>query len=118
MEMPEMLQGELLKRLLQGAAVGAVATMIIGFNWGGWMLGGTARVLAFAAAYSAVVAAIAPTARSIPAQRGCCHQLGGAEKTSSWKQSTFVEKGGWAVMPGSKSADLGVRKLAPTCSAI
>ena len=43
MEMPEMLQGEPLKRLLQGAAVGAVATMLIGFNWGGWMLGGTAR---------------------------------------------------------------------------
>ena len=30
------------------------------------------------------------------------------KKTSSWEQSTFVEKGGWAVMPGSKSADSGV----------
>ena len=28
-------QGESLKRLLQGAAVGAVATLVIGFGWGG-----------------------------------------------------------------------------------
>ena len=35
MQVPSILQGESLTRLLQGAAVGAVATMIIGFNWGG-----------------------------------------------------------------------------------
>ena len=109
MEMPEMLQGESLKRLLQGAAVGAVATMIVGFNWGGWMLGGTARELAYASANSAVVAAITPICvdqvqRSVDATTN----LAELKKTSSWQQATFVEKGGWAVMPGSKSADSGV----------
>ena len=39
MEMPAMFKAELLARLGQGALVGAVATMIIGFNWGGWVLG-------------------------------------------------------------------------------
>ena len=34
-------QGESLKRLLQGAAVGVVATLAIGFGWGGWMLATT-----------------------------------------------------------------------------
>ena len=53
-------QGELLKRLLQGAAVGIVATLVIGFGWGGWMLGSAAKTLADNAATSAVVAAIAP----------------------------------------------------------
>ena len=38
MQVPSILQGKSLKRLLQGAAAGAVATMIIGFNWGGWTL--------------------------------------------------------------------------------
>ena len=38
MQAPSILQGESLKRLLQGAAVGAVTTIIIGFNWGGWTL--------------------------------------------------------------------------------
>ena len=53
-------QGESLKRLLQGAAVGVVATLAIGFGWGGWMLGSTAKTLADNTASSAVVAAIAP----------------------------------------------------------
>jgi hypothetical protein len=39
MQLPSMLQGESLKRLLQGAAAGAVATMFVGFYWGGWSLG-------------------------------------------------------------------------------
>ena len=54
-------QGELLKRLLQGAALGAFATLGIGFSWGGgWMLGSTAKTLANSTANSAVVAVIAP----------------------------------------------------------
>ena len=53
-------QGESLKRLLQGAAVGVAATLVIGFGWGGWMLGSTAKTLADSTASSAVVAAIAP----------------------------------------------------------
>jgi hypothetical protein len=40
MELPEFLEGKSLTRLLQGAAAGAVATMIVGFNWGGWTLSG------------------------------------------------------------------------------
>ena len=42
MQVPSMLQGESLKRLQQGAAAGAVATMIVGFSWGGGSLGSTA----------------------------------------------------------------------------
>jgi hypothetical protein len=36
-----MLQRESLKRLQQGAAAGAVATMIVGFSWGGGSFGST-----------------------------------------------------------------------------
>ena len=46
MQVPSMLQGESLKRLLQGAAVGAVATIAVGFGWGGWTLGSTADRIA------------------------------------------------------------------------
>ena len=53
-------QGESLKRLLQGVALGAFATLGIGFSWGGFMLGSTAKTLADSTANSAVVAAIAP----------------------------------------------------------
>ena len=43
METPAILRGDLLTRLLQGAAVGAVATLFIGFYWGGWVTGGSAK---------------------------------------------------------------------------
>jgi hypothetical protein len=39
MQAPSILQGRSLKRLLQGAAAGAVATIFVGFNLGGWSLG-------------------------------------------------------------------------------
>ena len=43
MEMPAILKGDSLTRLLQGAAAGAIITLIVGFNWGGWVTGGTAK---------------------------------------------------------------------------
>jgi hypothetical protein len=109
MELPEMLQGNSLKRLLQGVIVGAVATMIIGFNWGGWMLGGTAKALADQSATSAVVAAIAPICvDQFQRSADAAANLTELKKASTWEQSTYVEKGGWALMPGSKTIDSGV----------
>jgi len=60
MQMPLILQGDSLKRLLQGAFVGFLATVVIGFNWGGWTLGSTAKEMAGKSASSAVIAALAP----------------------------------------------------------
>ena len=45
---------------MQGAAVGAVATMVVGFYWGGWSLRSTADKLAKERSEVAVVAALAP----------------------------------------------------------
>ena len=60
MQLPSILQGESLKRLLQGAAVGAVATIVVGFSWGGWSLGSTAGKMAKEQFELSVVAALAP----------------------------------------------------------
>ena len=109
MQLPEMLQGGSLKRLLQGVVVGAVATMIIGFNWGGWMLGGTAKILAEHSATSAVVAAVAPICvDQFQRSANAAANLTELKKASTWEQSTYVEKGGWALMPGSTTVDSGV----------
>jgi hypothetical protein len=35
MQVPSILQGESRTRLIQGMVIGAVASMIIGFSWGG-----------------------------------------------------------------------------------
>src|ERR1700730_8106627 len=60
MQLPSILQGESLTRLLQGAAAGAVAIMFVGFYWGGWSLGSTADKMAKERSDLAVVSALAP----------------------------------------------------------
>jgi hypothetical protein len=39
MEIPSILQGHSRTRLLQGIAIGAVAALVIGFSWSGWVTG-------------------------------------------------------------------------------
>ena len=65
MQAPSILQGESLKRLLQGATAGAVATIFVGFNWGGWSLD-TADKMAKERSDAAVVAVLAPVCRAQP----------------------------------------------------
>ena len=111
MDMPEMLQGDSLKRLIQGAVTGAVVTMIVGFNWGGWMLGSSAKTLAASTASDAVIAATAPICvDQFQKSADASAKLAELKKTSSWQQADFVEKGGWAIMPGSKTLETGVSR--------
>ena len=108
-------QGESLKRLLQGTAVGVLATLVIGFGWGGWMLGSTAKTLADSTANSAVVAAIAPICvDQFQRSAAAANNLTELKKANVWEQATYVEKGGWAMMPGSKAVDSGVPQACAT----
>jgi hypothetical protein len=60
MNMPEILQGEARKRVLQGIAFGAVATIAIGFIWGGWVSGDTARSMSAIAERSGRMSVLVP----------------------------------------------------------
>src|ERR1700716_1598557 len=86
-QMPPILQGESLKRLLQGAAAGAVATMFVGFYWGGWSLGSTADKMAKERSDLAVVSALAPVCadkfRALPDAEAKKVAL---SKADSWKR--------------------------------
>ena len=109
-------QGDSLKRLLQGVAVGVVATLAVGFGWGGWMLGSSAKTLADNTAASAVIAAVAPICvDQFQRSADAAANMTALKKTDSWQQAAYVEKGGWAVMPGSKAADSGVSQA---CAAL
>jgi hypothetical protein len=87
MQVPSILQGESLTRLLQGAAAGAVATIVVGFSWGGWSLGSTADAMAKARSELAVVAALAPVCadkfRALPDAEAKTVAL---SKVDSWKR--------------------------------
>lgn len=102
------------KPALFGAAAGAVALAIVGFTWGGWVTGGTAETMAKQSASKAVVAALAPIcADNFSRGADATSQLAELKKISSWQHAAFVEKGGWAKMPGSTSIGSG---LATACA--
>ena len=87
------LQGESLKRLLQGAAVGAVATIVVGFYWGGWSLGSTADKMAKEQSNLAVVAALAPVcADKFRAQPEAAAKTVALSKVDSWKRAEEFSK--------------------------
>ncbi|WP_050996350.1 hypothetical protein, partial [Bradyrhizobium yuanmingense] len=88
---------------LWGALAGAIALAIVGFSWGGWVTGGTAETLAKNGAATAVVAALTPICveKFRQAADASANLVEMKKATYSWDQSKFVEKGGWATMPGS-----------------
>ena len=100
MQLPSILQGESLTRLLQGAALGAVATMIVGFNWGGWSLGSTTDKVARERSETAVVAALAPVCadkfRALPDAEA---KKAALLKVDSWKRRDEFPKE-FVTLPG------------------
>ena len=109
MQLPPILQGESITRLLQGACIGFAATAIIGFTWGGWTLGKTAKEMAERRAAVAVVTALAPICvDKFQHAADAAASLAELKNVSSWQQGSFVEKGGWATLPGSDPANSAV----------
>jgi hypothetical protein len=60
MNMPAILKGEARTRFTQGIAFGAVATIAIGFIWGGWVAGETARTMTANAESSGRMSVLVP----------------------------------------------------------
>src|SRR6266446_4218837 len=100
------------KPALWGAAGGAIALAIVGFTWGGWVTGATAEKLAKSHVEAALVAALSPIcvdkfrqAADAPAN------LAEMKKTSyAWDQGRFIEKGGWATLPGNPEPSSAVAR--------
>jgi len=97
---------------LWGAVAGAIALAIVGFSWGGWVTGGSAETLATNRAATAVVAALTPICveKFRQAADASANLVEMKKATYAWDQSKFVEKGGWATMPGSTAPNSAVAK--------
>lgn len=94
-----------------GAVGGAVVMAIVGFSWGGWVTGGTAEVMADKRAKSAMVAALAPICvNKFQEESGFDTKLSELTETRTYQRAAFIEKGGWATMPGSEKGDRDVAK--------
>ena len=90
------------KPMIWGAVIGAALCTVIGFTWGGWVTGGTARKTVAAAAHDATVMALAPLcAERFRAQGDATARMAELATTSSWERRGVIEKSGFAVMPGA-----------------
>ncbi len=116
MQLPTFLQGDSPARLAQGAAAGAILTAVIGFGWGGWMLGGTAQKMADERTNQAVVAALAPIcADNFQSAGEAKAKLVALKKVDTWERDSFIIKGGWATFPGGAEPN---RNVAEACASL
>ena len=100
---------EKIKPALWGAVGGAIALAIIGFALGGWVTGGTAQKMAEKLAQEAVVARLAPICvEQYNQETEKDQKLKELKESKSWERDDYVEKQGWATMPGEKEADSNV----------
>ncbi|MGH6943258.1 MAG: hypothetical protein ACREH6_03430 [Geminicoccaceae bacterium] len=90
-----------------------ILTIVVGFSWGGWVTGGTAQAMVDDAAEQARYALAANvcvdkfmTTGDASAQLASLKQI-----DSSYRQGEFVEKGGWATMPGNDEPEGEVADL-------
>ena len=107
------------KPALWGVAGGAVALAIVGFSWGGWVTGSRAETDAAQRANSAVVVALAPVCvDKFQHSPDVSANLAALKKIDSWSQGAFVEKSGWATVPGSKDSPEQVSAVAKACASL
>ena len=113
MEMPAILRGDSLTRLLQGAAAGAVATLATSGGAAGQsaVTGGSAKDMVQRSTTSAVVSALSPICvDKFQHSAGAAANMVELKKVSSYQQGPFIEKGGWATLPGNDSANSAVAR--------
>jgi hypothetical protein len=104
-----------LKSGIWGAVIGSILTMIVGFNWGGWWTSGSADQMAMKRADVAVTAALVPICLAQEKADGPKGKRVGELRamTSSYEQTEFVMKTGWATFPGKQDPN---RDVAEACA--
>lgn len=104
------------KTVLFWTCVGCiVATMIVGFGWGGWVTGGAAQARVEEAVQEArAQVAAAVCVEQFMAAPDANTQLTSLKTMGTWSREGFIEDGGWAVIAGEQyedAAELCAEKL-------
>jgi hypothetical protein len=91
-----------------------ILTMIVGFNWGGWVTGGTAQKMGETLAQDAVVQRLAPICvLQFNQDLGKIQKLREFKAAKAYQRDDYVKEQGWATMPGEDEPD---RKVADACA--
>ena len=97
---------EKIKAGVWSAIGGAVVVMIIGFGWGGWVLGSTSQRTADTTAAEALVARLTPMCvAQFNADAEKDRKFEELKAKNRWDQDKYVEEQGWATMPYEKESD-------------
>ena len=100
-----------MKPAFWGVVVGVVGIMIVGFGWGGWVLGSTAERLANDRADGAVTAVLVPLCvERFMGQADAAMKLTEFQNTASWQQHQLLAKGGWATATGGADPNTAVAR--------
>ena len=101
---------EKIKTGVWGAVGGAAIAMIIGFAWGGWVLGSNSLNMGEEMAQTAVVERLVPICvaqfNQDPQRDTKLKEFG--KLTSAWKRDQYVRSQGWATMPFEGDPDIRV----------
>jgi hypothetical protein len=103
---------ESIKPAIWGAIGGAIAATAIGFNFGGWVLAGTASEMEYASAEAAIVQAFTPLCVAKAEQQP--DTLVALKAESRWTQDDLVVKSGWVDNVSEKYQDAVAKACAST----
>ena len=94
------------KPAIWGAIAGAIATLILGFYFGGWYTASSANQMANERSEKKVISALAPFCVDRFLKSADAAQSAELRKfTTDYERGSFLEKGGWTSLPGSKETD-------------
>jgi hypothetical protein len=92
-----------------GAVGGALVTMYVGFNVGGWTTNGSAEVMAKETAATAVAERLGTICvaqfNRDPAKT---QKLIEMKDKDTWDKGRYIDTQSWAIMPGDEKAESGV----------
>ena len=101
------------KPSLYGALGGAIAVSILGFSWGGWVTGGSAKAMAQDMATDEVTMAMVPVCLNMSADDpDRVEKIAGLKDVSGFSRRKAMLETGWATRPGTDKPD---RDLAEAC---
>ena len=106
-----------LRPAITGAVVGAIATALLGFSYGGWVSGSSAQQMADRQSAAAVTAALLPVcisqSQADPEALAKTQHVGALG--SPYERRAFVMRTGWATMPAAQSPN---SDLAAACAEV
>ena len=92
-----------------------IATLVIGFGFGGWVTGGTAQEMAAQAAQdSRLELAAAVCAEDFMRAADARERLAKLKKAEWYERDDLVAESGWATMPGESDANSAVAAMCAT----